>query len=191
MLDKKFRLLLLIVLLISISSCGKKTDNPSVSGKEETDLFISVRIFYDSAMTNGNPTLISEAVEKINEFLSKNPDSPKGKEAYSMLSSCYINLKKYEDAINTYNIIISKYPDTKEAINAYIQIGSIYEEFLKDKQKAIEAYQKFLDKYGNTQDTTMTYMIQSVKLLKENLETGKSFEDIIKEPVDKQKNEKK
>lgn len=191
MLDKKFRLLLLIIFLIGISSCGKNTDKSSISGKEEVDPFVSVRIFYDSAMTNGNQGLISEAVEKINDFLSKNPESPKGKEAYSMLSSCYINLKRYDDAINTYNTIISKYPDTKEAINAYIQIGSIYEEFLKDKQKAIEAYQKFLDKYGSTQDTTMTYMIQSVKLLKENLETGKTFEDIIKEPVEKQKDEKK
>jgi TolA-binding protein len=191
MLDKKFGLLLLVIFLIGISSCGKKTDSPTVSGKEDTDPFVSVRIFYDSAMANGDQGLISQAVEKINDFLTKNQDSPKGKEAYSMLSSCYINLKKYDEAINTYNTIISKYPDSKEAINAYIQIGSIYEEFLKDKQKAIEAYQKFLDKYGNSQDSTMTYMIQSVRLLKENLETGKSFEDIIKEPVEKQKNEKK
>jgi TolA-binding protein len=54
---------------------------------------------------------------------------------------------KFEESIKLLQQILNEYPDDILADDAYFQQGEIYERQLHDKDKAMEIYREFLNKY--------------------------------------------
>jgi hypothetical protein len=58
-------------------------------------------------------------------------------------------------------------------------VAFIYDEMLKDKEKAKENYRKFLDKYPNDESPNEK-MSESARMMLQMLDENRSIEDIIK-----------
>lgn len=52
-------------------------------------------------------------------------------------------------SVNTYNRIIHEYPDHPQAARAVFMIGYVFDEKLKDKNRAAKSYEHFLATYPN------------------------------------------
>lgn len=93
-----------------------------------------------TAVSLENVRLIKEAQEQI-KSLETQLISQEIYFRYN-LASAYLAGQKPDDAITEYQTIIHKKPTE---LMAYYQIGMIYQDYLKDKVKAIEYYQKYID----------------------------------------------
>ena len=65
-------------------------------------------------------------------------------------------------------------------------VAFIYDETLKDKEKAIKSYQTFLKKYPTDTDPN-DKMSESAKTMLAVLQSGKSIEEMIQENIEKMK----
>ena len=59
-------------------------------------------------------------------------------------------------------------------------VAFTYDEYMKDKDKAKDAYKKFLEKFPNDTDPN-DKMSESARTMLQVLESGKTIEDMIKE----------
>lgn len=178
---KKNLLFLPIVLVMGfiLASCSENT-------KTEEDYLNSAKSLLDSGTAIKDDNLKTQALNLYKEFLSKYPNSAKGIFAYNQIAGIYFDLKKYDESIKTYQELAAKYPDTKDAKNSLFMVAFIYDETMKNKEKAIEAYEEFLKKYpkdteeGEKLSESATYMLQ-------NLKSGNDMEDIIKKIEEQEK----
>lgn len=151
----KLKNLILIILLL-ITSCGKKDD-------------ISLLEKADKEYQKKN---LKNAIELYNNFVAKNPKSPKSAEALFKLSQIYLSeLHMPKEAIKFLEQIIQNYPNTKEAMNALFMLGFIHANEIHNYEKAKEYYSKFLELYPNSE------LAVSAKFELENL--GKEPQKII------------
>lgn len=85
-------------------------------------------------------------------------------EAQMKLGDCYFNDEKYSDAVFEYQELLRLFPDYKEANNAQFNIGISYynlsesPHYTQDEtNKAIDAFQEFIDKYPWDQRKSEAY----------------------------------
>jgi outer membrane protein assembly factor BamD (BamD/ComL family) len=87
-------------------------------------------------------------------------------------------LKKYDKAIELYQKVEKNFEGSEAAANALFLQGFVYENEIKDLDKAKERYNTFLQKYPNHQlATAAKYSIQNL---------GVSPEELVKQFEDKQ-----
>jgi len=56
-------------------------------------------------------------------------------------------LKRFADALSAYQKLLADYKESIEKDKTQFKIGELYQFYLLDKQKAIEAYEVILEKY--------------------------------------------
>ena len=107
-------------------------------------------------ITSYGKLYIKEEFEKGVEWFRKAiedfSDSPRVPRAYFDLATAYRRTDKkadYETAISILKKIVDNYPESVWADRALVTIGDIYKDNLQDNKKAIEAYQKVIEKYKN------------------------------------------
>lgn len=66
---------------------------------------------------------------------------------YWLEASIRLKLGQFQDCIILYEKILTEFPEDILADDASFSIGDIYENYLHDKEKAMEVYRTFLDKY--------------------------------------------
>ncbi len=99
---------------------------------------------------------------------------------YSSIAKIYVdNLRDYNNAIKYYDELSQKHPGTKESKYGMFMVAFIYDEMLKNKDKAKENYKKFLDKYPKDEDPNEK-MSESARMMLQMLDENRSIEDIIK-----------
>jgi len=81
--------------------------------------------------------------------------------------------------VKYYEELTQKHPNTKESKYGMFMVAFIYDEMLKDKEKAKANYQKFLDKYPKDEDPNEK-MSESASMMLQMLDENRSIEDIIK-----------
>jgi tetratricopeptide (TPR) repeat protein len=89
---------------------------------------------------------LEEALKKLNEFKS---ESSRGilDDVYWLEANLLMKTGKFTDAIAKLQKILDEFGEDILADDAYFLQGDIYEHQLKNKDKAMEIYREFLNKY--------------------------------------------
>lgn len=88
-----------------------------------------------------------EAVDNLNQMWTKYADHSMADEILWLRANTFLKQGKNAEAIEDLKTIIAKYPKDILGDDAQYTLGKIYEERLKDKQAAMDAYQKILTNY--------------------------------------------
>lgn len=88
-----------------------------------------------------------EAVDNLNQMLTKYADHSIIDEVLWLRANTYLKQGKTTEALEDLKKIVAKYPNDILGDDAMFNQGKIYEERLKDKQAAMDAYQKVLTQY--------------------------------------------
>lgn len=92
-----------------------------------------------------------EAISHYRALADKYPDSPLAYKLDSLVAQCYIALKEWQNAIASFNSIIEKYKGKVNNVDALLlDIALIYHRELKDKAKAKETLERFIQDYPNS-----------------------------------------
>lgn len=88
-----------------------------------------------------------EAIAALNKMITKYADHTIADEVLWLRANTYLKQGKPAEALEDLKQISAKYPNDILGDDAMFTQGKIYEERLKDKQAAMEAYQKVLTQY--------------------------------------------
>ncbi|UFH55252.1 tetratricopeptide repeat protein [Spirosoma sp. KNUC1025] len=88
-----------------------------------------------------------EAVEALNKMWAKYADHTIADEVLWLRANTYMKQGKNAEALEDLKKIVTSYPNDILGDDAMFTQGKIYEERLKDKQAAMDAYQKVLTQY--------------------------------------------
>lgn len=88
-----------------------------------------------------------EAVEALNKMLKTYADHSLADEILWLRANTYLKQGKATEALEDLKKIVASYPNDILGDDAQFMQGKIYEDRLKDKQAAMEAYQKVLTQY--------------------------------------------
>ena len=88
-----------------------------------------------------------EAVQALNQMLTKYADHSLADEILWLRANTFMKQGKNVEALEDLKKIIASYPNDILGDDAMFTQGKIYEERLKDKQAAMDAYQKVLTQY--------------------------------------------
>ena len=95
------------------------------------------QIFYDKAL------------EGYQKLINKYPKTQLELLAMKYTARCYTLQNRWEEAIKALQGIADKYPQTSEAFEALLTQATIYEQKLKQKEKAKETYSRILSGFPN------------------------------------------
>ncbi|MFA4843122.1 MAG: tetratricopeptide repeat protein, partial [Candidatus Omnitrophota bacterium] len=88
-----------------------------------------------------------DGIRKLEEIVNKYPNPAYDVQFLLFIGAYYKYLGEYEMAIATFERVVNDYPNSSLASIAQCAIGIIYEEKLKDLERAKTAYQKVLSNY--------------------------------------------
>lgn len=88
-----------------------------------------------------------EAVDNLNQMMAKYADHTLADEVLWLRANTFLKQGKNMEALEDLKKINAKYPNDILGDDAQFMQGKIYEERLKDKQAAMDAYQKVLTQY--------------------------------------------
>ncbi|GAB2548014.1 hypothetical protein GCM10027085_43700 [Spirosoma aerophilum] len=88
-----------------------------------------------------------EAVQELNKMLKTYPEHSLVDEILWLRANTYLKQGKVTEALEDMKKIVASYPNDILGDDAQFMLGKIYEDRLKDKQAAMEAYQKVLTQY--------------------------------------------
>ena len=161
--------LLLLSALLTIASCSGLTREEALANVDEAEnnLYAKQDVF------QFNDSLATITIEAYNEFATHFPTDSLAPEYLFKAADLYRAQHKYEEALKNYSQIQSDYADYKKVPQTMFLQGFVYENDLKDLDKAKERYQAFLDTYPDHE------LAKDVQFSLNNL--GRSPEDIIKE----------
>ncbi|MBM4158855.1 MAG: tetratricopeptide repeat protein [Ignavibacteria bacterium] len=173
-----------IIIIILISSCGKKT-------KSEQELFSLANSTKDSAIIKNDTNLFNQSISYYQEIIDNYPASDSVVQAYENICEIYSRLNKFTQVIEYCKVLSEKFPDKKEGKKAAFTMGFVYENFLNDKDNALTAYKSFVEKYSNDTDPDFQNLISNTKLIIEKFEKGLSDEEFLKIQIEKNTDTKK
>lgn len=90
---------------------------------------------------------MDEAVDNLNQMWTKFADHSLADEVLWLRANTYLKQGKLTEALEDLKTIIAKYPKDILGDDAQFMQGKLYEDRLKDKQAAMDAYQKVLTNY--------------------------------------------
>jgi predicted Zn-dependent protease len=85
-----------------------------------------------------------EVMERLSAMLVKYKNHSITDEVLFLRAKLNIELGKFEESIRDLEVIVKNYNDDILGDDAYFLIGKIFEEQIKDKERAMETYQEFL-----------------------------------------------
>ncbi len=90
------------------------------------------------------------ALQTLDSILVLYPGRKITDDVWFKQAQIYCKMQKFDTAIERFQEVIDKYPDDVLADDALYRIGDIYENILKNPEKAKTAYEKFIDKYPSS-----------------------------------------
>ncbi|MBN2667971.1 MAG: tetratricopeptide repeat protein [Bacteroidales bacterium] len=166
---KKIWLFSLVV--VTLISCNPTTPHDDErSNMIEKISEMEQQCFSDNTLSY-NSKIGLETLKEYQKFVEKYPEDSMSANYLYMGAQLSKSINLYGEAITRYNKLIRMFPEDKRVDKAYFMIGMIYENDIKDIDKAKEAYQVFIEKFPNSD------LIDDAKFLIENL--GKSDEELL------------
>ncbi|MCP4633501.1 MAG: tetratricopeptide repeat protein [candidate division Zixibacteria bacterium] len=119
---------------------------PETSEGNEVPLHIA-KHYLDSGDKKASEKSFENAITEYRRIISKFGKSPISSQAYANIAKCYIQQKKWDDAVEALLETWGKFPDSYLGSKALLTAADISEKNLKDNDRAIDIYKKFLDRY--------------------------------------------
>ena len=137
---KKTLWIIMTVALLGMVSCGKSRDQRIQEIKD-----------YEKSL-NLESTAINEEtgnalIDYYTRFVKDFPEDTLAPAYLFRAAEVAMNTGKTEQSIHLLDEVISKYPAFYDVPTAYFMKGYVYENSGNDKDKAVEAYSIFLEKY--------------------------------------------
>lgn len=174
----KYFYLLFAFAIISLTACQ--------SGESEADLGADIKALEDSVFTENRegfrPMQDENArllVEKYEAFANAEAEETEAIDALFKGVSIAQYSKSYAKAAQLLQQIYTDYPESNGAIRARFDEAYLYDDKIKNTDKAKELYEAFIKDYPDNEYTILAK--QSLSVL------GKSLEDILKEAKEKAK----
>ena len=132
-----FVLRFFLILLVTVVQWG-------CGGGEPSDLWEEA----ESATAGQN---MDQAVDAYSEFVLTYPQHEKAPAALKNWAAVAQQKGDMQGAITLYERLLDEYPQSDLGDEAQFMIAFIYEEYLKDIEKARGAYQRVIDRYPNSE----------------------------------------
>ena len=163
---KKQTSILIYSILFLFYSCQPENERIAEKIKETEKKLVN-----DSTKMMNRP-LAEEQLKTYNDFVNKFPDDKRSEEFLYKAADLANGMGKTPVALELYHRFCEKYPNSSKAAYALFLQGFIYENQLKNLDKAKELYTSFLTKYPSHE------LAKDAKFSLDNL--GKSEEELIK-----------
>ncbi len=125
-------------------------DSPAVSENSVESLpAFNCDSTYDEAFLMVWRSEYRDAIEKLNEYLSKCPDHKSAGDAHYWIGECYYSLEKFSEAIDKFLVLFNSYKNNPKLSSALYKLGRSYQETGK-KDDAKNAYKKIIDEFPET-----------------------------------------
>jgi len=134
---------LFILLILALNNYGKSADDLYTKGKT---LILDEESFH-------------KGVELFLLFEKKFPKDPRIPEIMLALSTSYQARKNFSEAEKYFQILIDKYPDSSEAYKGMFLLGYMYYDVMKDTEKALNIFRKFITMYPDSELTLSAMVI--------------------------------
>jgi tetratricopeptide (TPR) repeat protein len=122
-------------------------------------------------------TFDREGAEKLlklyDTFITEFPEDTLAPVFLYKSANLQMNATNPKDAVSRYNRLIKEYPENEKSATSLFFMGFIYENHLKDLDKAKESYLLFIEKFPNHE------LVKDARMSVQNL--GKTPEQIIQE----------
>ncbi|PJB62121.1 MAG: hypothetical protein CO096_26405, partial [Armatimonadetes bacterium CG_4_9_14_3_um_filter_66_14] len=91
-----------------------------------------------------------KAIDAKLEYVRRFPDSDQCPNQLAEVADLYRRAKKYDKAIETSRMVLSQYPDFDGRDDAQWLIASLCGGYLRDKERAVEEYRKFIELFPDS-----------------------------------------
>ncbi len=88
-----------------------------------------------------------KAIKQYQNIISKDPKSSQAYAANQMLTEVYLTQQRWQDAANQLEEFLKSNPTSPSQPEILLLLGQLYEEKIKDKQKANQSYAQFLMRF--------------------------------------------
>ncbi len=160
------------------ATAKSKKSNPAIT-LDEIILNKKEELYLDSAKTRINQATIRQLINMYKQYATLLPDEPKTPdylyETYELSNS----IRLFQDAVVACETLSSKYPDHPRASTAMFLTGYLYENEMRDLDKAKAIYTDFITKFPKHE------FADDAQFALDNL--GKSPDEILKELQEKNK----
>ncbi|HLG35606.1 MAG TPA: tetratricopeptide repeat protein [Bacteroidia bacterium] len=163
---KKRSSILLSAILFFLCSCQPENERMAEKIKETEKKLVN-----DSTKMMNRP-LAEEQLKAYSEFTDKFPDDKRSEEFLYKAADLANGMGKTAEALELYHRFCEKYPASSKAAYGLFLQAFIYENQLKNLDKAKELYTLFLTKYSSHE------LAKDAKFSLDNL--GKSEDELIK-----------
>ena len=166
-------LLALIVVTGFLWSCGESQEEGKMGLEERLALIKQIE---DEAFGQNGEFNKTKALALVNNYVSfakENPDDERSASFLFKAGDISMGLENGQLAVSYFDQVITDYPDYEKVPYCMFLKGFVYENNLKDLDKASAAYKEFIKEYP---DHDMT---EAAKFSLQNL--GKSPEQLIRE----------
>ena len=141
---KTLKLMLVAMIALGMMACGGKKVTEEDLKKVEAALF-------NDDMT-ANSEAVSEAVEKFCQFAKQNPDHPNAPEWLFKAFEISVSQKDAQKSEEICNQLMKNYPNyDKTPFGMFMLASFIYDDQLKDLDKAREMYEKIMTDYPESE----------------------------------------
>jgi outer membrane protein assembly factor BamD (BamD/ComL family) len=165
-------ILVLFMMLVIVLGCNNTSNKKNIENDRKEIVKLEKELFGDDAKEADEEKAL-KLTKLYNDFAENYPKDSLAPDYLYKSAEIVSNIGDPGKAIVNYDIIIKEYPGYKKVPYCYFMKGFVYDNKLKDIEKAEKAYTQFIEKYPNHDLTDDAEM--SIKFL------GKSNEEIIKE----------
>jgi len=165
----KYGLLFILIIGILAVSCNNKTQK-NIDIENITKLEDS---FYSDSLKKIDKQLALKLMQSYSLFSDNYKEDENSPEYLFKAGEIAMNLNMSKRAIGYFNKVSNQFPDYEKASTCIFLQAFIFENQIKDIEKARKLYEFFIEKYPNH------ILVKDAKASLKNL--GKSLEEIIKE----------
>ncbi|MFH1678448.1 MAG: tetratricopeptide repeat protein [Candidatus Omnitrophota bacterium] len=128
-----------------------KKDYPDTKTAFSVPFFIAQHYFHRGADKEKIEDAFAQAISEYRDIVENGKDASSIIDAGRLISLCYIQQKKWDEAIDYMQGIADKYPDNPQAEMFLFNIAGIYQSELKEPNKAINIYEELINKFPASQ----------------------------------------
>jgi TolA-binding protein len=105
------------------------------------------------------------ALEQMDNLAAAHPDDPQVAGAASLAYAAagrLESMKRYRLAVDTFRRFVQRYPTDKRATEAALKVAHLLHNYLKNRRRAVQAYQAYLHSYNTVQRDKVIRLVHKI-----------------------------
>jgi len=170
-----------ILIIILISFFAWRIYGSSLDNKAQV-IFADAFNHYSLAVEKGNQVEYQLTVDRLNDLISKYPQTSISKKAFLYLGNCYFFLKDYNNALRYYTLFLDKASKKDILLLKFVYEGLGYaSEQIGKYDQAVEYFKKSIEEGANFNDSGLMNLARAYEELKQNEKAVEIYQRIIKD----------